>query len=91
MIESKKIKLVGDRVLILPDAKKTVTDSGIYIPEIASEKPLTGVVFSVGTFPDMIVKEGDKVLFGKYSGTDFDFNGQTYLMMKESEIIAIFE
>lgn len=86
------IKPLADRVLVEPMAAETKTASGIIIPDTAKEKPQKGKVVAVGPGTkdeDMTVKEGDTVLYGKYSGTDLKFDGSDYLMMRESDILAI--
>lgn len=88
----KNIKPLGDRVLIEPLPAETKTASGLIIPDSAKEKPLEGIVISVGqgTAENPItVKSGDKVLYGKYAGTELKFEDKDYLMMKESDILAI--
>lgn len=90
MIEN--IKPLADRVLIEPAAAEEKTIGGIIIPDSASEKPLNGVVIAVGPGTKdtpMTVKVGDKVLYGKYTGTEHIFNGANYLFMRESDLIAI--
>ena len=86
------IKPLADRVVIEPSAAETKTASGIIIPDSAKEKPHEGVVVAVGNGKKdepMTVKVGDKVLYGKYSGTELKLNGNDYLIMKESDILAI--
>ncbi|MGA9237679.1 co-chaperone GroES [Robiginitalea sp.] len=86
------IKPLADRVLVEPMAAETKTASGIIIPDTAKEKPQKGKVVAVGPGTkdeDMTVKEGDTVLYGKYSGTELKFDGSDYLMMRESDILAI--
>lgn len=86
------IKPLADRVLITPEAAETKTASGIIIPDSAKEKPLKGTVVAVGDGTKdnpMTVKAGDKVLYGKYAGTELEFEGAEYLIMKESDILAI--
>jgi len=86
------IKPLADRVLIEPMAAETKTASGIYIPDTAKEKPQKGKVVAVGpgTKDEKItVKVGDTVLYGKYAGTELKFDGSDYLMMRESDILAI--
>lgn len=87
-----KIKPLADRVLIQPEAAEETTASGIIIPDTAKEKPQRGKVVAVGkgkiTEP-MTVKEGDIVLYGKYSGQELQVDGIDYLMMRESDILAI--
>lgn len=87
-----KITPLADRVLVLPDEAETTTASGIIIPDTAQEKPQKGVVVALGkgkVDEPMTVKEGDTVLYGKYSGTEITIEGKDYLMMKESDILAI--
>lgn len=87
-----KIKPLADRVLVLPDEAETTTASGIIIPDTAQEKPQKGIVIALGkgkVDEPMTVKEGDAVLYGKYSGTEITIEGKDYLMMKESDILAI--
>ncbi|MFK2819565.1 co-chaperone GroES [Flavobacteriaceae sp. LMIT009] len=86
------IKPLADRVLIEPLAAETTTASGIIIPDNAKEKPQKGNVVSVGpgTKDEPItVKVGDTVLYGKYAGTELKLEGKDYLMMRESDILAI--
>ena len=87
-----KIKPLADRVLIEPMQAETKTASGIIIPDNAKEKPQKGNVAAVGkgTKDDQItVKVGDTVLYGKYTGTELKFDGTDYLIMRESDILAI--
>ena len=89
---AKKIKPLADRVLIEPLAAETKTASGIIIPDNAKEKPQKGKVIAVGNGTKdekMTVKVGNTVLYGKYSGTELKFEGQDYLIMRESDILAI--
>lgn len=86
------IKPLADRVLVQPLEAETKTASGIIIPDNAKEKPQKGTVVAVGpgTKDERItVKVGDTVLYGKYSGTDLKLDGTDYLMMRESDILAI--
>lgn len=86
------IKPLADRVLVEPAAAEEKTASGIIIPDTAKEKPQKGVVVAVGPGkPEepVTVKEGDAVLYGKYSGTEISVDGKDYLMMRESDIFAI--
>ena len=86
------IKPLSDRVLIEPAAAETKTASGIFIPDTAKEKPQKGTVVAVGNGKKdytMTVKVGDVVLYGKYSGTEFKYEGKDYLIMKEEDIFAI--
>lgn len=88
------IKPLSDRVLIEPTAAEEVTMAGIIIPDSAKEKPLKGKVKAVGQGTkdeEMILKEGDTVLYGKYSGTEIEFEGVKYLMMRQSDVLAVVE
>ena len=87
-----KIKPLADRVLVEPSAAETKTSSGIIIPDNAKEKPQKGIVKAVGKGTKeepMTVKVGDTVLYGKYGGTELKLDGKDYLMMRESDILAI--
>ncbi len=87
-----KLKPLADRVLVEPSAAETKTTSGIIIPDTAQEKPQKGKIVAVGTGTKehpISVKVGDNVLYGKYSGTDLKYEGKDYLIMKESDILAI--
>ena len=87
-----KIKPLADRVLVEPAPAEEKTAGGIIIPDTAKEKPQRGTVVAVGNGkPEepMTVKAGDIVLYGKYSGTELSMEGVDYLMMKESDILAI--
>ncbi len=90
------IKPLSDRVLVRPDAAEETTSSGIIIPDTAKEKPQRGTVVAVGpgkvengTKIDMSVKEGDQVLYGKYSGTEIELDGEEYLIMREADILGV--
>jgi len=86
------IKTLADRVVVEPAAAEEKTASGIIIPDTAKEKPQKGTVVAVGTGkPDepLTVKNGDTVLYGKYSGTEITIEGNEYLLMRESDIFAI--
>ena len=90
------IKPLGDRVLIQADVAEEVTSAGLYIPDTAKEKPQQGTVVAVGpgkvengTKVDMSVSKGDKVLYGKYAGTEVTIDGEEYLIMRESDIVGI--
>ena len=87
-----KLKPLADRVLVEPSATETKTTSGIIIPDTAQEKPQKGKIVAVGKGTKehpISVKVGDNVLYGKYSGTDLKYEGKDYLIMKESDILAI--
>lgn len=86
------IKPLADRVLVEPAEAEEKTASGIIIPDTAKEKPQKGKVIAVGEGKKdepMTVKVGDPVLYGKYSGTEINVDGKEYLMMRESDILAI--
>ena len=86
------IKPLADRVLIAPAPAEERTIGGIIIPDTAKEKPLKGEVVAVGNGTkdeEMIVKVGDTVLYGKYAGTELDLDGTKYLIMRQSDILAI--
>jgi chaperonin GroES len=86
------IKPLADRVLIEPAAAETKTSSGIIIPDTAKEKPQKGTVVAVGTGTKehpITVAVGDSVLYGKYAGTELQHEGKDYLIMKESDLLAI--
>lgn len=86
------IKPLADRVLVESAPAEQKTASGIYIPDTAQEKPQQGIVVAVGNGTKdepLTVKEGDKVLYGKYAGTEITHEGSTYLIMREADIFAI--
>tara|TARA_B100001142_G_C13694564_1_gene407296 strand:+ start:76 stop:345 length:270 start_codon:yes stop_codon:yes gene_type:complete len=87
-----KIQPLADRVLVEPSAAETKTASGIIIPDSAQEKPQKGKIIAVGPGTKenpVTLKKGDKILYGKYSGTELKHEGADYLIMKESDILAI--
>ncbi len=87
-----KIKPLADRVLVEPQAAEEKTASGIIIPDSAKEKPQRGTVVAVGPGTKdekMEVKVGDVILYGKYSGTELSINKKDYLIMRQSDILAI--
>ncbi len=89
-----KIKPLADRVLINPTPAEEVTMSGIIIPDSAKEKPLKGTVIAAGNGTkdeEMVIKEGDTVLYGKYAGTEIEIDGEKYLIMRQSDVLAIVE
>ena len=89
-----KLKPLADRVLIQPTPAEETTLAGIIIPDSAKEKPLKGPVVAAGngTKDDaMVLKEGDKVLYGKYSGTEIELDGEKYLIMRQSDVLGVFE
>jgi len=92
-----KIKPLSDRVVIKPSAAEEKTRGGIILPDTAKEKPVVGEIVAVGPGKisddgkkvQMEVKVGDKVLYGKYSGTEVTIEGEEYLIMREADIFAI--
>jgi chaperonin GroES len=86
------IKPLADRVIVEPAPAEEKTAGGIIIPDTAKEKPQKGTVVAVGSGKKdepMTVKVGDKVLYGKYAGTEINIDGKEYLIMRESDIYAI--
>ncbi len=86
------VKPLGDRVLIEPLEAEVKTSGGIYIPDSAQEKPQRGKVVAVGTGTkdiEMEVKVGDMVLYGKFSGTEIQVDEEDYLIMRQSDILAV--
>lgn len=86
------IKPLADRVLILPMAAEEKTIGGIIIPDTAKEKPLQGKVVAVGNGTKdeaMAISVGDNVLYGKYAGTEIEHEGEKYLIMRQSDVLAI--
>ena len=87
-----KIQPLADRVLVKPVAAEEKTISGIIIPDSAKEKPLRGEVLAVGKGTkdeEMVLKAGDEVLYGKYAGTELEYEGEKYLIMRQSDVLAI--
>ena len=85
------IKPLADRVLVVP-APAEEKIGGIIIPDTAKEKPLRGIVKAVGTGTkdeEMILKEGDEVLYGKYAGTELELEGEKFLIMRQSDVLAV--
>ena len=98
-VSSKRLKPLGDRVVIKPSAREEVTKSGIVLPDTAKEKPQEGTILAVGpgktlddgTREKMDVKKGDRVLYSKYAGTDFKVDGEELLIVSQKDILAIVE
>jgi chaperonin GroES len=89
---SLSIRPLADRVVIEPAAAEEKTASGLFIPDTAKEKPQRGTVMAVGPGKKdepTTVKVGDTVLYGKYSGTEINITGKDYLIMRESDILAV--
>lgn len=97
---SSKVRPLGNKVLIKRDEAETKTDSGIYLPESAKDKPKSGTIQAVGTgnintetgerIP-LSVKKGDKVLFSSYAGTEVKLDKDTLLIMSETDILAVID
>lgn len=88
------IKPLADRVLVVPAEAEQKTASGIIIPDSAKEKPLQGIVEATGEGTKdekMLLKKGDRVLYGKYAGTELELEGKKYIMMRQSDILAVIE
>jgi chaperonin GroES len=96
---SKKLRPLGDRVVVKPSAREEMTKSGIVLPDTAKEKPQEGSILAVGpgrVLDDgkreaMDVKVGQKVLYGKYAGTEFKVDGDELLIISQKDILAIVE
>ncbi len=92
------IKPLGDRLVVKPMAQEEKTASGLYLPDTAQEKPMRAEVLAVGpgkvlengTIQKMEVKVGDKILFGKYAGTEIKLDGEDVVIMQEREVLGIF-
>ena len=91
------LKPLSDRVVVEPAAAEDKSSGGIILPDTAQEKPQQGTVVATGpgkvsdtgTLVEMSVKDGDKILYGKYSGTEVNVAGTDYIIMRESDILAI--
>ena len=94
-----QVRPLHDRVLVKRQLEEEKSKGGIYIPDTAKEKPIQGEIIAVGTgrvaedgkVRPLEVKKGDKVLFGKYSGTEIKIDGNEYLMMREEDILGIIQ
>ena len=87
-----KLKVIDDKILVQPDeTEDEKSPGGIIIPDTAKEKPQKGTVVAVGTDEDLkeVVKKGDKVVFGKYTGDEIEFEGKKYLVVQRSDILAL--
>lgn len=86
------IKPLADRVLIKAAPAEEKTAGGVIIPDTAKEKPLQGEVLAVGNGTkdeEMVLKAGDTVLYGKYAGTEVELDGEKYLIMRQSDVLAV--
>jgi chaperonin GroES len=96
---TKKLRPLGDRVVVQPSAREEMTKSGIVIPDTAKEKPQEGKILAVGPGrilddgkrEQMDLKKGDKVLYAKYGGTEFKLDGEDLLIVSQKDILAIVE
>lgn len=87
------IKPLADRVLVKPAAAEEKTIGGIIIPDTAKEKPLKGEVIAVGNGTkdeEMVLKQGDQILYGKYAGTEIELDGESFLIMRQSDVLGVF-
>lgn len=82
------IQPLGTRVLIKPLEHESKTSSGLFLPETAKEKPQTGEVVAVGEDESIVLKPKDRVLFAKYSGTEFKYEGTDYLLLESNDVLA---
>jgi chaperonin GroES len=93
------VKPLEDRVLVRPIEKSNVTESGLYLPESSKERPVQGEVVAVGPGKRLdngktatpSVKKGDKIVYGKYAGTEVEIKGDSHLILRESEILGVIE
>ncbi|MDA0771633.1 MAG: co-chaperone GroES [Cyanobacteria bacterium] len=96
---NRKLKPINDKIVVQKAEPETKTDGGIYLPSSSQEKPLEGIVIAVGPGPrndkgerqELQIKEGERVLYSKYSGTEFKQNGKELLIISEKDILAIIE
>lgn len=94
-----KIRPIDDRVLVRPTEPEDRTNSGIFLPEGAKEKPMTGSIVAVGpgklndngSRAELSVKKGDKIVYGKYAGTEVEINGEDLVIIKESELLGVID
>jgi chaperonin GroES len=87
-----KLKVIDDKILVQPDAvEDQKSPGGIIIPDTAKEKPQKGKVVAVGTDEDLkdVIKVGDQVVFGKYTGDEIEYEGKKYLVVQRSDILAL--
>lgn len=92
-----KIKPLDDRVLIKPDKAEEKTKTGIYLPEAAKEKPMSGKIVALGpgkltddgNRAKMTIKKGDTVVFGKYAGTEVEIDGDQHMIVRENELLGV--
>ena len=88
------VKPMADRILVLPEPAEEKTSTCLFIPDTAKEKPVKGEVVAVGNGTkdeEMVLKVGDKVLYGKYAGTELEVDGTKYLIMRQGDVLAVVE
>ncbi|MFP4145781.1 MAG: co-chaperone GroES [Phycisphaeraceae bacterium] len=93
------LRPLDDRVIVKPQEAEEKTASGIYLPETAKEKPMTGEIVAVGpgklnndgSRAEISVSPGDTVLYGKYGGTEITLDGETFMIMREGELLGVIE
>ena len=89
-----KLKVIDEKVLVeVEESEEEKTAGGIYIPDTAKEKPQRGKVVAVGTNEDLkkVIKVGDRIVFGKYTGDEIELDGKKYLVVQRSDVLAIIE
>ena len=99
MAKKTTVKPLDDRIVLKPTVAETKTASGIFLPESATEKPMTGTVIAVGpgklnedgSRTELTIKKGDVVLYGKYAGTEVDIDGVEHMIVRESELLGVIE
>ena len=99
MAKKTTVKPLEDRILLKPTVAETKTASGIFLPESATEKPMTGTVIAVGpgklnkdgSRTALTIKKGDVVLYGKYAGTEVDVDGVEHMIVRENELLGVIE
>ena len=93
------VKPLEDRVLVKPIEPDTMTESGLYLPESSKERPIQGTVVAVGPGKQLdngqrakaSVKKGDRVVYGKYAGTEVEVKNDTHLILRETELLGVIE
>ena len=85
----KEIRPIGDRLLIKTEEQEAITSSGIIIPESAKGKPQRGIVITISETADIKIKKGDKIMFGKFAGTEVEMDKQKYLIINITDVLAV--
>ena len=85
----KEIRPIGDRLLIKTEEQESVTSSGIIIPESAKGKPQRGVVITISETADTNIKKGDRIMFGKFAGTEVEMDKQKYLIINITDVLVV--